>query len=138
MKNTRLQTSPSKKEWILFDELWWHPVRRANNGASLLVGIKLGTKAEIGELDLAVHANENVVTLDVAVDDVVRVEVVESEQTFARHRRHLRLVHHCLEYDVRERAALQVLHHDPQLLLLQVALDVVHYASEVHVFHHFL
>ena len=122
---------------VLFDELGRHPVGRADHSAPLLVGVELGAEAEVGELHLALHADEHVVALDVAVYDVVRVQVVEREQALLGHGGHLRLVHDRLEHDVGERAALQVLHHDPQLFVAQVALDVVDYAPEVHFFHHF-
>jgi hypothetical protein len=36
-------------------------------------------KAEVGDLDVAVRAEEDVLGLEVSVDDVERVEVVERE-----------------------------------------------------------
>lgn len=48
-----------------------HPVGRADHGGPLvLLGADLGAKAKVSELDVAVHAKQDVVRLDVAVDHV--------------------------------------------------------------------
>ena len=57
-----------------------HPVRGSDHGVPLLVSLDVGTEAEVGDLDAAVGAEEDVVRLDVAVQDPALVEVVHAFQ----------------------------------------------------------
>ena len=63
------------------------------------------------EFDGSVEAEEDVVRLDVAVDDVVVVEELERLEHLAAHGRDLTLVHARLRHHVRQRAAREVLHY---------------------------
>ena len=61
------------------------------------------------------------VRLDVAMDDAVGVQVGERVEDTLAHGGYLQLVHARLGDDVGERAAAQILHHDPELVVDQVA-----------------
>ena len=66
---------------VLFtrDNLGRHPVRRANHCVALRpLGRNLRTKAKVGKLHRAVHAKQNVVRLDVAVDHLIFVQKLQS------------------------------------------------------------
>jgi hypothetical protein len=78
------------------------------------------------ELDVAREREQDVVRLDVAVDHAVAVEVLEALARLAADGRDLALRHQVRGHDVRERAALHVLHDDPEVVLVQEAVDVVH------------
>ena len=64
---------------ILLYDLRRHPVGRADHGGALgaLLG-EFGAEAEVGDLDGAAGGEEDVVGFDVAVDDVLAVEVDEA------------------------------------------------------------
>ena len=62
------------------DHLRGHPVRRANQSVPLLVALHVGAEAEVGDLDPAVSAQEDVVALDVAVEDAALVEIADALQ----------------------------------------------------------
>ena len=77
------------------------------------------------KFDVAVHAEQDVVGLDVAVDDAMAVEVLEALAGLAGDGGDLAVGHEVRGDDVRQRAALHVLHHDPELVLVQERVDVV-------------
>lgn len=64
---------------FLLDDFGRHPVRRANHGGALgaLFG-ELRAEAEIGDFDAAAGGEEDVVGFDIAMDDVLGVEVDEA------------------------------------------------------------
>lgn len=68
---------------------------------------------------------QDVVTLDVAVDHVVLVQVFQPLQRFPRNRSDLSLRHDVARHDVRETATFHVLHDDPQVSLEQEGVDKV-------------
>ena len=87
-------------------DLGRHPVGRTNHGISLgALGRDLRAEAEVGELDAAVHAQQYVVRLDVAVYDLLGVEELERLEHFAAHGCYVRLAHHCLGHHVCQIAA---------------------------------
>ena len=66
---------------LLLDDLRRHPVGRADHGGTFVALFgEFGAEAEIGDFDRAAAAEEHVVGFDVAVDDVLGVEV---DETFA-------------------------------------------------------
>lgn len=64
---------------LLLDDLGRHPVGRADHGGAFgaLLG-EFGAEAEVGDFDCASRGEEDVVGFDVAVDDVLAVEVDEA------------------------------------------------------------
>ena len=66
------------------DDLWRHPVGRADHRVSLLVALDVRAEAEVGDLDAAVDAQEDVVRLDVSVEDALVVEVVDALQNLEK------------------------------------------------------
>lgn len=65
--------------FLLLDDFGGHPVGRADHGGAFgfLLG-ELGAEAEVGYFDGAGRGEQDVVGFDVAVDDVLLVEVVEA------------------------------------------------------------
>ena len=61
-------------------DLWRHPVRRADEGVPLFVTLHVGAKAEVGDLDSAVDAEQDVVGLDVAMEDAFLVQIRDALQ----------------------------------------------------------
>lgn len=59
------------------------------------------------------------------MDDSVPMKVFEALARLTAHRGDLAFSHQIRSDDVRERAALHVLHHDPQLVLVKERVDVV-------------
>ena len=60
------------------DDLRRHPVRRSDHRASTVALRRdLSTEPEVCEFHLALHPEQDVVTLDVAVDDVSRVQELQ-------------------------------------------------------------
>ena len=109
------------------DDLGRHPVGRAHQGLPLgQVLAHLGAEPEVGQLDVAVSREEDGVTLDVSVDDALAVEVGQRLETHHAHGGDLLLGHAHVGDDVGEGAALQVLHHHPELVLHQVAVVHLH------------
>lgn len=72
------------------------------------------------ELDIARHAEEDVVALDVSVDDAVIMEVAKALARLARDGCNLSLSHQVAGDDVGKRAALHVLHDDPEIAATEV------------------
>ena len=63
---------------LLLKNLWRHVLWRAAKRVGLVkLAHVLLTQAKVCELDVAVHVNENVLGLEVAVDDAVRVQVIQ-------------------------------------------------------------
>jgi hypothetical protein len=62
------------------DNFWCHPVWRSDHGVPLLVALHVCAEAEVGDLDAAVRAQQDVVGLDVAVQDPALVQVVHTFQ----------------------------------------------------------
>ena len=63
------------------DHLGRHPVRGPHHrGPLVLLAGDLGAEAEVGELDLALHAEQDVVRLDVAMEHVLRVHLEEAQR----------------------------------------------------------
>lgn len=61
---------------LLLDNLGCHPVRGTHHGGTLALGLgKLGTKAKVSDFDVADTVEENVVTLNITVNDVLAMQV---------------------------------------------------------------
>lgn len=66
--------------FLLLDDFRCHPVGSSDHGCALGFRFgELGAEAEVGDFDVAAGVEEDVVGFDVAVDDVLLVEVVEAE-----------------------------------------------------------
>jgi len=64
---------------LLLDDFGRHPIGRADHGGALVALLgELGAEAEVGDFDIAAGGEEDVVGFDVAVDDVLGVEVDEA------------------------------------------------------------
>jgi hypothetical protein len=77
------------------------------------------------EFDITNHAQEDVITLDVSMNDTVPVEMFKTLTRLSRHGRDLAFGHEVGGDDVGEGASLHVLHHDPQIVLVQKRVDVI-------------
>ena len=82
--------------FLLFDNLRCHPIRRSNHGGSLRFGFgEFGTETEIScaalvadtcwtqkilltDLDVAASIEEDIVTLDVTMDDVLLMQMLKA------------------------------------------------------------
>ena len=62
------------------DNFRGHPVRRSYHRVPLLVALHVRAEAEVGDLDSAVGAQQDVVRLDVAMQDPASVQVVHALQ----------------------------------------------------------
>lgn len=61
---------------LLFDNLGCHPVRGTHHGGALALGLsKLGTEAKVSDFDVANTVEENIVTLNITVNDVLAMQV---------------------------------------------------------------
>ena len=61
------------------DKLGCHPVGGTDDGIALLLLLgKLGSIAEVRQLDLSLHRHQNVITLDVAVNTVKTMNIYEA------------------------------------------------------------
>ena len=99
---------------------WSHPVRRADHSRALhLALIDLRAEAEIREFDTPLHAQEDVVGLDIPMDDTLAVQELQPMQRLATDGANLALGHHIKCHDIRQTPALHVLHDDPQVALHQ-------------------
>eukprot|EP00047_Mylnosiga_fluctuans_P001701 m.221524 g.221524 ORF g.221524 m.221524 type:complete len:498 (+) comp10604_c0_seq1:1523-3016(+) len=113
------------------DDLGGHPVRRAHHGGPLRrLRRQLRAEPEVGELDIARHAKKDVITLDIAVDDRVRMQELEGLQALAADGGDLALVQDGLGDDIRQRSTRKELHDNPELVLaneeaIQVVDDVL-------------
>eukprot|EP00760_Papus_ankaliazontas_P003493 PhM_4_TR11618/c1_g1_i10/m.9588 len=90
-----------------------HEQRRARDAAARCC-VELRRRAEVSKLALALHRQQHVLALDVAVQDVVAVQVHEAVQDLAHvalHRRHRQLAEALLQRRQRT-AADQLLDHD--------------------------
>jgi hypothetical protein len=98
------------------DNLRSHPVWRADHGCAFHVGlIDLGAEAEIGQLDVAIHAEQDVVGLDVSVDNTLGVQELQTVERFAADGGNLTLRHHVEGDNIGKTTTLHVLHHHPKI-----------------------
>lgn len=119
------------------DHLRRHPVRRSNHCDALIVLRRdLGAESEVGELDLTVHAEKDVVAFDVAVYYLLLVQEFERLETLLRDGGYLSLSEHGLHDNIGHRTTIEVLHDDPELVADEVALDVVDDVWMTVLFHH--
>lgn len=77
------------------------------------------------ELNVTIHAQENIVAFNVTMDDTVSMEMLESLGCLARDGRNLAFRHKVGGDDVRERASLHVFHDNPEFVLVEERVDVV-------------
>src|SRR6218665_382213 len=118
------------------DDFWCHPVRSSYHRVSIrAVWRDLSTESEVGQLHLSVHSEQYVVALDVPVKDFTIVEELQRLEAFATDASYLTLRQNSLHNDVGQRPAVEVLHHDPELIVDEVALNVVDYVRVFVLFH---
>ena len=114
------------------NDLGRHPKWCADHSVSLAHRVgQLTCDAEVGELGSTLQVEENVARLDVAVDLLAQVEILESAERVANNGGNLILEQRLADasHDVEHRAGAAVLHHYPQVGVLDVAavvLDDVH------------
>lgn len=84
-----------------------------------------GRERKRTKFDIARQAQKDIVALNVPMDDSVPMKVFEALARLPAHRSDLAFSHQVRSDNVRERAALHVLHHDPQLVLVKERVDVV-------------
>jgi hypothetical protein len=78
------------------------------------------------ELDVTVQTEQHIVRLDIPMDDPMSMQMLEALTRLPAHRRDLALRHQIRRDHVRQAPALHVLHDDPEVVLMQEAVDVVH------------
>jgi len=66
------------------DDLWGHVAEGADLCVKPPSALKLAAKAHVGNLDVDVLVEEDVLELEVAVDDALRVEVGDAEDELAK------------------------------------------------------
>lgn len=110
------------------DDFGRHPVRRADDRLALLrVLVELCGIAKVRELHIAVHGEQDVVRLDVAVDARVLVDVAECAQHTPEDVADLPLGEKQLPVQleqIRQRSAVHVFHAHPKLVLDEIAVVV--------------
>lgn len=77
------------------------------------------------QFDVAVQAEQHIVTLDIAMDDAVSVQVLKTLGRFPRYCRYLSFGHQIGGDDVGQRASFHVLHDYPKVVLVEEGIDVV-------------
>jgi hypothetical protein len=98
------------------DNLGSHPVWCADHGRTLHVRlVNLGAETEIGQLDVAIHAEQNVVRLDVSVDNTLGVQELQAVKRLAADSGDLALRHHVEGNNIGKTTTLHVLHHHPKI-----------------------
>jgi hypothetical protein len=103
---------------VLFarDNFRSHPVWCTDHGRALHVGlVDLCAEAEISELDVAVHAEQYVVGLDVTVNDTLGVQELQAVKRLAADSGNLALRHHVEGDNIGKTATLHVFHHHPKV-----------------------
>jgi hypothetical protein len=83
------------------------------------------TARRLTKLDVSLQTKKDVVRFDVAMDDSLLMEVLESLECLPRHSSNLSLAHDVARDDVGERSTLHVLHHNPKVALEQERVDIV-------------
>lgn len=64
---------------LLLDNLWRHPVGRADHGGTLALRLgQLSAEAKVGDLDVANSVEQDVVTLDITMNNVLAVKMGQS------------------------------------------------------------
>lgn len=76
----------------LLHDLRRHPAGRAHEGLALLAFLEGGRHAEVRDVDVAVHVEQDVACLDVSVDLPVVVEVLQAQHRLPQDARNYRLV----------------------------------------------
>lgn len=75
----------------------------------------MSAESEISELDVAVHAEQDVVGLDVTVDNALGVQELQAVESLAADSRDLTLGHHVEGDNVSKTATLHVFHDYPEI-----------------------
>ena len=99
----------------LSNDLGCHPEGCSDESMAEGVG-ELRGDAEIGELDFARGGEEDIGSLDIAVNGTLRVKIVQAEEEFATHDRDVIFGEDASLEQVETRATSQVLHDDPELV----------------------
>ena len=71
------------------------------------------------KLDIPIHTQQNIITLDVPMDHAVSVKVLEPLTRLTRDSGNLALRHEIGGDHIGQRAALHVLHDDPEVVLVE-------------------
>ena len=109
---------------LLGSDIWAQKPKSAGQSARISRDRGNQTQGQT-EFDVAVHAQQNIVTLDVAMDDAVPVQVFKTLGCFPRYCRYLPLGHQVGGDDVGEGASFHVLHDDPKVVLVEERIDVI-------------
>jgi hypothetical protein len=75
--------------------------------------------SRLTEFDISVHAQEDIVTFYITVDNTVFVQVLETLTCLPRYRSDLAFCHQIGCDDVREGPSFHIFHHNPKVVLVQ-------------------
>jgi hypothetical protein len=84
-----------------------------------------GPPSTLTELDVALHRQQDVVGLDIAVNDTLGVKMLQSLQGLSADRRNLSLGHDVERDNVSKASSLHILHDHPELSSAKVAVNEV-------------
>lgn len=74
---------------------------------------------------LSIQAQEDIVTLDVTMNNVVMMEIIQGSQTALGDARYLSLIEHRFRNNVSQWASLQEFHDDPERLVHDIGVKKV-------------
>lgn len=77
------------------------------------------------QFDIAHHTQQHVITLNIPMNDPMSMQMLQPLARLPRHRGDLALGHKVRGDHIREGTTLHVLHHDPEVVLVQERIDVV-------------
>lgn len=113
--------------FLASDDLGGHPIGCTDHRSPLRARRVRYLRAEpkVGQFDVSGHAQEHIIALDIPMNDTMPVKVLEPLRCLPRDGGDLALSHQVRSDDVREGTSLHVLHHNPEVILVQERVDVV-------------
>ena len=77
------------------------------------------------EFDVTTETQQHIAALDVTMDDTVLMQMLQAQRYLPTHCCYLAFSHQVRRNNVRERATLHILHHNPELILVKERVDIV-------------
>lgn len=77
------------------------------------------------EFNVTSETQEHIGALDVTMNDPVLMQMLQALRCLPTYCCNLAFGHHVCRHNVRERAALHILHHDPDLVLVKKRVDII-------------